>query len=129
MRRVRLLLPLTSACVLTLVLVLSACDVPMGGDEYDPPAAEIVDVRVEPNPVVVGDTATFTCVVEPNVAGLDFAWNPPGAGNVVHTATNQYRWVTSVPPGDYRVVVRVSRPGEPFETVQSSARFTVVAQE
>ena len=86
---------------LLLALVLAACEVPMGGDEYDPPAATILDVRVEPNPVAVGDTATFTCVIERNAAGLDFAWNSPGIGNIVHTTTNQYRWVAPEEPGTY----------------------------
>ena len=112
-----------------LLTILTACDIPMGGDEYDPPATEIVDVRVEPNPIAVGDTATFTCVVERNVAGLDFAWNPLGIGNIVHTTTNRYRWVVSVPPDDYLLVVRVDRPGEAFEKVQRGVRFTVVAKE
>ena len=107
-----------------LLTILTACDIPMGGDEYDPPATEIVDVRAEPNPIAVGDTATFTCVVERNVAGLDFAWNPPGIGN---TTTNRYRWVVSVPPDSYQVVVAIRRTG--FEKVQSGARFTVVAKE
>ena len=33
-----------------LLTILTACAIPMGGDEYDPPAAETVEVRVEPNP-------------------------------------------------------------------------------
>ncbi|MGI9175139.1 MAG: hypothetical protein ACR2GR_07465 [Rhodothermales bacterium] len=114
---------------LTLALLLTACDIPMGGDEYDPPAAEIVDVHVEPNPVAVGDTATFTCVVERNVAGLDFAWNPPGVGNIVHTTTNQYRWVAPSEPGPYFNQVEVSRPGEPFEDVQRGFTVTVIAKD
>ena len=125
MKRETLLLP--PACALTLILVLSACDVPMGGDEYDPPAAEIVEVTVEPDPVVVGDTAMFTCVVERNAPSLRFRWSFPGGATI--TDTNQYLWVASVPPGNYRTIVHVDSPGEPFEKVQSSARFTVIAQD
>ena len=127
MRRVRLLLPLTSACVLTLVLALGACDVPMGGDEFDPPAAEIVDVRVEPDPVVVGDTATFTCVVERNVPGLEFWWSIHRTAAA--TDTNQYSWVASSPPGQYRVTVQVNRTPGAFEPVQSGTSFTVIEQD
>ena len=112
---------------MVLMLVLSACEVPMGGDEYDPPAAEIVEVKVEPDPVAGGDTATFTCVVERNVPSLRFSWIFPGGSTT--TDSNQYRWVASVPPGDYRVVIAVDSPGEPFESVQGDARFTVVAQD
>ena len=82
---------------------------------------------MEPDPVVVGDTATFTCVVERNVPELRFQWIYPGGSDFADT--NQYRWVASVPPGGYRTVVIIDRPGEPFETVQSSVDFTVVAQD
>ena len=105
--------------------VLTACDIPMDGDEYDLPVAEIVDVRVEPNPV--GDTATFTCVVERSAPSLRFRWSFPGGATI--TDTNQYLWAESVPPGDYRTIVHVDRPEEPFEKVIGSARFTVVAKE
>ena len=127
MKREMLLL-LTSACALTLaLLVVNGCG-QMGGNEFDPPAAEIVEVTVEPDPVVVGDTATLTCVIEGSMAGLDFAWNPPGIGNIVHTTTNQYQWVAPEEPGSYFHQVRVSRPGEPFEDVLRGFNVTVVAK-
>ena len=123
----RVMLVLTLACAPTLVLlVVNGCG-QMGGNEFDPPAAEIVEVTVEPDPVVVGDTATFTCVVERNVPSLRFSWIFPGGSTT--TDSNQYRWVASVPPDEYRVFVYVRRPGEPFESVQGDARFTVVAQD
>ena len=117
----------TLAFASTLSVLLGACEIPMGGDEYDPPAAAILDVRVEPDPVVVGDTATFTCVVEQNAPSLRFGWIFPGGFD--SSSTNQYRWVASVPPDDYQVVVRVDSPGEPFEKVIGSTRFTVVAED
>ena len=126
MKREMLLL-LTSACALTLaLLVVNGCG-QMGGNEFDPPAAEIVEVTVEPDPVVVGDTATFTCVVERNAPSLRFGWFFPGGFD--GSDTNRYRWVASVPPGDYQIVVTVDSPGEPFEQVQSNASFTVVARD
>ena len=126
MRRKTLLL--TPPCVLMLMLVLNGCGA-MGGDEYDPPAAEIVEVTVEPNPVAVGDTATFTCVVERNVPELQFEWIITGVGEVAVTETNQYRWVAPDRPGTYFSQVEVSRPGEPFEDVQRSFEVTVVAKD
>ena len=128
MKRETLLL--TPACALVLMLVLSACEVPMGGDEYDPPAAEIVEVRVEPDPVVVGDTATFTCVVERNAPELQFEWVFTGGGErFAITDENQYRWVAPEEPGTYFHQVGVSRPGEFFEDVQRGFEVTVVAND
>ena len=46
-----------------LALGLSACDFGGESPKLDPDAATIREVRVEPNPVAVGDTALFTCVV------------------------------------------------------------------
>ena len=126
MRRKTLLL--TPPCVLMLMLVLNGCGA-MGGDEYDPPAANILELRVEPDPVVVGDTVTFTCVVERNAPKLEFWWDPPGIGNQVISDVNQYRWVAEGPPGDYRLRVQVKSPGEPYEDVQSAVSFTVTAQD
>ena len=127
MKRKTLLL--THPCALTLALLaVNGCG-QMGGDEYDPPAAEIVEVTVEPSPVVVGDTATFTCVVKQNAPKLEFWWDPPGIGNQVISDTNQYRWVAEEPPGDYRLRVRVRSPGEPFDDVQSAIDFSIVAQD
>ena len=127
MKRKTLLL--TLPCTLTLMLALGACDIPMGGDEYDPPAANILDVTVEPDPAVAGDTATFTCVVERNAPSLQFEWIITGVMEVAVTETNQYQWVAPDEPGSYFHQVEVSRPGEPFEDVQRGFNVTVVAKD
>jgi len=48
------------------LLLLTGCE-SFGGDEYRPDVTEILRVEVEPNPVVAGDTATFTCVVKDSI--------------------------------------------------------------
>ena len=105
--------------------VLAACEIPMGGNEYDPPAATILDVRLEPDPAALSDTATFTCIIKQTTSALRYICSFPGGFD--GTETNQYQWIASVPPGSYQVVIALRRTG--FEKVQSSARFTVVAKD
>lgn len=115
------LLPLLATGLVT-VLLLSGCD-SFGGDEYRPKVTEILEVRVEPNPVAVGDTAVFTCVVEDSTdTTLSFVWF---LGEKVDTTrTNQTKWIAPSETRTYSHKVRVVRPGD--ASVQSTQeRFTV----
>ena len=126
MRRTTLLLALPCSLALT----LGGCDIGGPGGKPDPPAAEILDLTVEPNPVAVGDTATFTCIVEDSTATrLEFWWDVSTPGNFATTDTNQYRWPVTVSPGDYRLTVQVDRTGGAFDEVQAVVDFTVIASE
>ena len=128
MRRETLLL--RSPCALALALVFSACDFGGESPKPDPDAATIRELTVEPNPVAVGDTALFTCIVASNTrAELRFEWNPPGLADIARTDTNQFRWPVTVSPGDYRLTVEVDRTDGAFSEVQGVVEFTVIARE
>ena len=105
------------AAVLAALLLLTGCDNFGGGDEYHPFVTEILRVEVEPNPVAVGDTAVFTCVVEDSTdTTLSFIWF---LGEELDTTqTNQTSWIAPSETGTYSYKVRVERPGD------SSVHFT-----
>jgi hypothetical protein len=118
------LLPLIAAG-LTAALLLPGCE--FGTGQPDPPATEILRVEVEPNPVAVGDTAVFTCVIEDSLeSGLIFKWNFQGLGPIITTDTNQVRWTAPQDSGVYVHQVEVSRRESGFEPVQQPFDVTVV---
>jgi hypothetical protein len=99
----------------------------MGGTGEFPPATEILRVEVKPNPVAVGDTAVFTCVIEDSLeSGLIFKWNFQGLGPIITTDTNQVRWTAPQDSGVYIHQVEVSRRESGFEPVQQPFDVTVV---
>ena len=110
--------------LLTIALVSAGgCEFEVGGAKDDPEVAEIVDVKVEPNPVAVGDTATFTCVIENARSDeLTFAWFLPGIGNSPHTEVNRFRWVPAE-MGTFQLSVVVTGRGR---TNQAGFHVTVV---
>lgn len=112
---------LTSFMCLLAALVLAGCDCcPMGGQ--DPLATEIIEIRVEPNPVAVGETTTFTIVIKDSTAGgFSYYWAVPGGAE---TTVPHYTWTVDTEPGEYRLSVRVSRTG--FEAVGRPFTVTVV---
>ena len=114
-----------SAALLTSVLLLAGCG-SFGGDEYFPPATEILRVEVEPNPVAAGDTAVFTCVIEDSLeSGFRFQWFLQGIEGAI-TETNQYEWVAPTEPDTFSFQVEVSRRESGFEPVQQPFEVTVV---
>ena len=117
----RFLQPLLAAG-LTAVLILTGCD-SFGGDEYRPFVTEILDVRVEPNPVPAGDTAVFTCVVKDSTdTTLSFVWF---LGEELDTTrTNPTKWTAPSDTGTYNHKVQVTRPGD-ADVQSTQERFTV----
>jgi hypothetical protein len=98
----------------------------MGGTGEFPPATEILRVEVEPNPVAVGDTAVFTCVIEDSLeSGFRFQWFLPGIEGAT-TDTNQYRWGAPAEPDTFSLQVEVSRLESGFEPVQQPFEVIVV---
>lgn len=99
--------------LLALTVLLGGCD---GWDDAwgGHPEAEgpgIREVRVEPNPVVAGDTTRFTCIItsEP-LSDFTFTWILSGGGvGGVETETNQYDWVAPSRPDTYLHQVVVSK--------------------
>jgi hypothetical protein len=123
------LLPLIAAG-LTAALLLPGCE--FGTGQPDPPATEILRVEVEPNPVAVGDTAVFTCVVKDSMdPDLQYQWElEDGPIPYPTTDTNQYRWEVPSDTGSYTHLVEVNRPevddpGAAFTPVSKSFEVTV----
>jgi hypothetical protein len=114
--------------LLTIALVSAGgCEFEVGGAKDDPLVAEIVDVKVEPNPVAVGDTTTFTCVIEnARSDDLRFAWFLPGIGNYAYTEVNHFRWLAPEEPGTFQLKVKVRGSGR---TNQAGFRVMVVSQD
>lgn len=121
--------PLLAAGLIT-ALLFSGCE-SFGGDEYRPKVTDILDVPVEPNPVAVGDTAVFTCIVEDSLdESLSFYWDLAGLSPTFTTDTNQYRWAAPSDTGTYRHQVEVNRPGDAsVDHTQEYFEVTVVENE
>lgn len=119
------------AAALAALLLLAGCDGFGGGDEYRPYVTEILDVRVEPNPVAAGDTAIFTCVIEDSTdTTLVFKWFLENTFGVDTTGINRFEWVAPSETGTYSHKVQVDRPGDAsVHFTQERFSVTVVENE
>lgn len=91
--------------VVMLGLMLASCDGIIEPGGPPPPENEsqtdIIDVLVEPNPVTVGDTAIFTCIIEDSLdESFEFRWTLNLAPDKT-TPTNQVVWVAPDKAGTY----------------------------
>lgn len=115
----RFALPLVAKMTIA-VLLLGGCD----SGKPDPilRQTEILRVEVEPNLVPVGDTATFTCVIEDSTdERFEFRWFLDAPTRV--TDTNQINWVAEVDTGEHRFRVEVDNGSE--DSVSVNRGFTV----
>lgn len=100
-----------SFSLLILAAFLSGCDFaggtnPGGGPVYQ---TEVLEVRVEPMPVVVGDTVTFTAIIRDSLdMSFRFSWDlgiPSGSpfnGTEISTGNdNHVGWVVPGKAGLY----------------------------
>lgn len=87
------------------------------------PATEIINVFVDPNPVVVGETALLTVVVKDSLrTDLVYGWSLRGAGlilgtddNITQSDSNSIFMVGGAQVGVYQSRVEVSASGEGFD--------------
>ena len=92
--------------LLLTVLAGAGCD-SFTSEPPDPPLrqTEILEVRVEPHPVAVGDTATFTVIIEDSLdASFRFTWDLEGQ-DLIETEENTLQWIADVDPGEYTAVI------------------------
>ncbi len=97
-------------------MVLVACDLSGLGDSGapNPPQIRILSIKVRPDTVAPGDTASFTCVfVDSSLTNLKFFWYIPKgtaiggkdttyAGSMVYlTLKNHIRWKAPTQLGFY----------------------------
>lgn len=116
----RFALPLVATMTIA-VLLLGGCD----SGKPDPilRQTEILRVEVEPSPVPVGDTATFTCVIEDSTdERFEFTWTIEGEGQTI-TEDNALQWVANVETGSYSSLVRADNRSE--DSLSVSEEFTV----
>ncbi len=96
---------------LSVCFLIAACDSLPGldSDPSDPPpVTEIIAVKVEPNPVVVGDTTKLTAIIKDSLrTDLGYLWSVRGTGIILGTDSN-------IVNGDEAsvFVVAGSNPGE-----------------
>tara|TARA_R110002124_G_scaffold149259_4_gene315344 strand:- start:12652 stop:12978 length:327 start_codon:yes stop_codon:yes gene_type:complete len=73
-----------------MLLLLSGCSWVISDD--DPPVefvTEILEVKISPNPVKLGEMVTFTCIVKDSTnANLEFIWFLSGYQNSIRTRDN-----------------------------------------
>lgn len=113
-------------CLVCFTILVTGCD--FYGSKPDPPVTEILEIRVEPNPVAVADTARFTCIIRDSLKGeVLFDWNLGSSGGSPNTATNYLEWVAPTDTGTYNFSVQVE-PVDPSDgrIVGRSFQVTVV---
>ena len=118
---------LVTSILLTLCLI-SGCDFGFESGKEDPVfnQTDILRVKVTPNPVTVGDTATFTCVIEDSTdERFEFRWFIEGEPTIT-TDENQLQWVADVEPGVYQNGVRTDNGSQDSLSVAKSFTVEVV---
>lgn len=108
------------ATLLTATLLLVGCD----SGKPDPifRQTEILRVEVEPSPVPIGDTATFTCVIEDSTdERFEFRWFLDAPTRV--TDTTQINWVAEVDTGEHRFRVEADNGSQ--DSMSVNRGFTV----
>lgn len=100
---------------------------PSGKDDPLVVDAEILRIDVEPNPVQVGDTVTFICVLEDSLADdLRFKWHTPNNQRTVTTKVNQYSFEVELGEGEYFGSVSVDDTLQDGITPNKSFNFQVI---
>jgi len=104
---------------------LTACD----QAAPHPPVTSIVRVEVEPNPVTVGDTATFTCVITDSLdSGFKYLWDIEGDNRASFaTQENQFKWIAPSTPDTFSHKVAVSKPESSKDGSQAYFDVYVIA--
>lgn len=98
-------------------------------DPEPPLQTRILEVRVEPNPVAVGDTATFTCIIEDSLdERFEFGWNF-GFHTAEDTTTKQnwVRWKAPDTTGEFNHTVNASNGAQ--DSLATGKSFTVTVTE
>jgi hypothetical protein len=111
------------AALLTALSLLGGCDWPGSEPEQPvPEQTEILRVEVEPNPVAVGDTATFTCIIEDSTdERFRFIWFLEAPTRV--TEENQIDWIANKDPGEHWFLVETDNGSE--DSMSVSNRFSI----
>jgi hypothetical protein len=125
----RFLHPLLAVGLTAASLLVVGCDAI--GTKPLPPVG-LDSVRVEPRPVVVGDTATFTAVLEEDalnsVSQLEFRWFNANNSRSFNTKDNELHWPAPSDTGtvEFIVTARVDDEAEDYTRAKTTTkRFEV----
>jgi hypothetical protein len=133
------LLHFVTAFVL-LVLLHGCFNLPSdsGGDQYYPPQTKILNVKVQPDTVAPGDTASFTCIIEDSLdKRFKFFWYVD-VGKVLdaelfddepivyETEINKVQWVAPQESGFYGFTVLTNNGSEDSISVDKS--FVIIVE-
>jgi hypothetical protein len=94
-------------------MTAGGCDWTVGTPSTEPDSlagdslqTRILEVRVRPDPIPPGDTATITTVIADSTdSSFEFRWYLAGVGPVILTDTNAVRWPASEQSGTATHVV------------------------
>lgn len=106
-------------------MVIAQCSA--GPDPLPPLQTHILEVRVEPNPVAVGDTATFTCIIEDSLdERFRFGWSIQGDDKLGDTVTNEniFKWKAPNEIGVYNHSVEAFNGTDP-DSIPAARSFTI----
>lgn len=109
--------------VLAAAILMVQCS---GPDPDQPLQTHILEVRIEPNPVAIGDTATFTCIIEDSLdERFRFGWGIEGDGSLQDTITqkNVFEWEAPDDPKEYLHTVNVDNGSQ--DSLPASRSFTI----
>lgn len=127
---------------LFIVLALTGCKFSLpsdsGGTELRPPQIQILSIKVEPNPIASGDTASFICVfVDSTKTGYKFYWyipygTPIGGKDTTYgglptylTSQNHIKWKAPNKLDSYIFGVFEDNGSKDYSFVQGNFKITV----
>lgn len=118
-------LPLLVAALIAASLLVVGCDA-IGTKPL--PSVGLDSVHVEPRPVVAGDTATFTAVLEDDalnsVSQLEFQWFNANNNRSFNTKDNELHWPAPLGAGtvEFAVTASVDDDAEDYTDARETRR-------
>ena len=96
-------------------------------DPPDPPEAVIIRVDVSPNPVKIGETVTFVCVIEDSSnTNLKYIWRSSLESGSIETLSNKYSVIVNIEAGDYTAYVRANDTTQSLHSPSMNFNFQVI---
>ena len=115
--------------LLMISLVITGCD--LGGKVPNPAVqTRILDVRVEPNPAIMGESVKFTCIIEDSLdTRFKFHWSLEDAKGPLFLTTenNQVTWTAPDSADVYIRRVTADNGNENAHTPNKGFTVTVTA--
>jgi len=111
--------------VIIVVIFLITTQCSTAPDPSPPLQTRILQVKVQPNPVAVGDTATFTCIIADSMdSRFKFYWGFDDVLGDTVTEDNIIEWIAPNNPGEFLHTVTVNNGTEP-DSIPTNKGFTI----